>query len=40
VYGDNYYDMRGLDKDAVYYTVIEALGESGVSQRSVPVKME
>jgi hypothetical protein len=40
VYGDNRYFMRGLDKNTTYYCTIEALGESGVSKRSVPVKME
>jgi hypothetical protein len=38
VYGDDRYKMRGLDKYTSYYCAIEALGESGVSKRSVPIK--
>jgi len=34
VYDNTTYDFRGMDKGAVYYFAIEALGESGVSPRS------
>ncbi|MBB3186610.1 family 43 glycosylhydrolase [Microbacter margulisiae] len=40
VYGANDYDMRGLDKNTTYYAYIKALGESGVSPQTAPVKME
>lgn len=38
VYGDNVYDMRGLDCDTDYWFAIEALNESGRSQRTPAVK--
>jgi hypothetical protein len=34
VYNANFYDLRGLDKGTSYYFSIEALSESGVSNRS------
>jgi len=34
VYNANSYDLRGLDKGTSYYFSIEALSESGVSNRS------
>ncbi len=34
VYGDDHYDMRGLDTATRYYWAIEALGESGVGERT------
>ena len=39
VYGDNKYDMRGLDKDTDYYFTIESLGESGKSGLSKTIKI-
>ena len=39
VYGDNKYDMRGLDKDTEYYFTIESLGESGKSELSKTIKI-
>ena len=39
VYGDNKYDMRGLDKDTDYYFTIESLGESGKSELSKTIKI-
>lgn len=40
VYDANTYDMRGLDKDTNYWFAIEALGESGASPLSKPVKCQ
>lgn len=39
VYDDNQYDMRGLDKNTVYFCTIEALGEGGVSPRTQPIEI-
>lgn len=38
VLGDTFYDMRGLDRDSDYYFAVEALGESGRSALSSPIK--
>ena len=38
VYGEDSYDMRGLDRDTDYYFAIEALGEGGRSNLSKIVK--
>lgn len=38
VYGDTFYDMRGLDLATDYYFAIEALNESGVSVKSKILK--
>ncbi len=38
VYGENHYDLRGLDRSTTYYFTIEALGETGVSPRSKTFK--
>ncbi len=38
VYNANSYDMRGLDKDTLYYFAIEALGEAGCSPLSATIK--
>ena len=38
VYGDTFYDMRGLDLATDYYFAIEALNESGVSVKSKIIK--
>lgn len=34
VYGDNFYDFRGLDKDTKYYFEIEPFNENGIRPRS------
>lgn len=38
VYGNNEYDMRGLDRDTEYYFTIEALNEAGVSQQAKTIR--
>ncbi|MDR2810895.1 MAG: family 43 glycosylhydrolase [Tannerellaceae bacterium] len=40
VYGAAEYDFRGMDVGATYYFTIEALGESGASQRVSPIRVE
>ena len=40
VYKTTSYDLRGLDKNTSYWFAIEALGESGVSPLSKPIKCE
>lgn len=38
VYGASSYDMRGLDRDTQYHFAIEALNESGVSEKTQTIK--
>ena len=39
VYGDTSYDMRGLDLGTDYYFSIRAIGETGCSAATKPVKI-
>ena len=39
VYGDEQYDMRGLDLGTDYYFSIRAIGETGISAPTKPVKI-
>jgi hypothetical protein len=40
VNGASTYDFRGMNRDATYYFSIEALSESGISPRTLPLKVE
>ena len=39
IYGNNDYYYKGMDKDLPYYFQIEAINESGVSQRTQIIKV-
>jgi hypothetical protein len=40
VIDQNHLDFRGLNRGVSYYFAIEAIGETGVSERSGPFKID